>query len=376
MKILLVVKNFDFGGAENHVCELANELVENGEQVWLFSGSGRQIKRLSPKVVYLPAKISDWNMVPLLFRLLLLIRKEQIELLHAHQRLPIWLATLAGLFTGTRVAGTVHGTASHDIRSGFVKKYLDGIIVISRNSYDIHSRNPKLSNKLYFLPNFFKIPVSPESKKNLSPAFNLFYVSRQDQRHANLLTDIILNVWPRFLMKHPGSTFHLVGDGCGSEKIGRILGNHHAPPWVDSIVCEGYVDEVSSSLSNAHLVMGVGRVVGESLSIGIPALSIKWNHLGPIVTRDNFEELSYSNFVSLEASPPVPDRLLAILDEFMDHSAYYREEAIALSATVAKKFDIRNGIFQTLDVYHQLINSSKGSTSHHPHSALTEPPLS
>jgi glycosyltransferase involved in cell wall biosynthesis len=376
MKILLLVKNFDFGGAENHVCELANALVENGQQVWLFSGSGRQLKRLSPKVVCLQAKITDWNMLPLLFRLLLLIRKEQIQLLHAHQRLPIWLATLAGFFTGTKVAGTVHGTASHDIRSGFVKRNLDGIIVISRNSYDIHSRNPKLRNKLYFLPNFFKIPVNLESNKTDSTAFNLFYVSRQDQRHANLLTDIILNVWPRFLMKHPGSTFYLVGDGCGSEKIGRILGNNHAPPWVDSIVCEGYVEEVASCLAKAHLVMGVGRVVGESLGLGIPALSIKWNHLGPIVRRENFEELSYANFVSLEAPPPDPERLLSILDEFMDHAAYYQEEANFLRNTVAQKFDIREGIHQTLAVYNELINNSKGNPNHHPPSPLPAPPLS
>jgi hypothetical protein len=85
------------------------------------------------------------------------------------------------------------------------------------------------------------------------------------------------------------------------------------------------VEEVASCLAKAHLVMGVGRVVGESLGLGIPALSIKWNHLGPIVRRENFEELSYANFVSLEAPPPDPERLLSILDEFMDHAAYYQE---------------------------------------------------
>ena len=31
----------------------------------------------------------------------------------------------------------------------------------------------------------------------------------------------------------------------------------------------------------ADLVMGVGRVAGESLSHGVPTLSIKYNHLGP-----------------------------------------------------------------------------------------------
>lgn len=31
MRILLMVKRFQFGGAENHVCELANALVAGGD---------------------------------------------------------------------------------------------------------------------------------------------------------------------------------------------------------------------------------------------------------------------------------------------------------------------------------------------------------
>jgi len=357
MRILLLIKHFDFGGAENHVCELANELVKNGQEVWLVSGHGRQQKRLSPGVVYVPARITDWNMIPLLFKLISIIRKEKIQLIHAHQRLPIWLAAVVGHLTGTKAVGTVHGTALHDIRSGFVKKYLDGIIVISENSYSIHRKNPAIQHKVFFLPNCFQIPDTTLVQAQPQPPFKLYYISRQDQRHANLLVNIIVHVWPRFLVKHPGTTFHLIGDGCGSEKIANILKYKDEQPWLESILCDGYVDEVASILDNAHLVMGVGRVIGESLSRGVPALSIKWNHLGPILTRENFESLCYTNFVSLSSPPPEPDQLLELLEEFIDSSVYYKQEAAYLQNRVAQKFDIRDGIRETLAIYRKLINS-------------------
>lgn len=358
MKILLLIKHFDFGGAENHVCELANGLVQKGAKVWLMTGNGRQQKRLSPEVVFLPALVTEWNMIPLFFKLIKLIRKEEIQLIHAHQRLPIWLATAVGLFTRTKVAGTVHGTALHDIRSSFVKKHLNGIIVISKNSYSIYRNNPEIKDKIYFLPNFFQIPSTLELPPPSSPPFRLYYVSRQDQRHANLLVNIIANVWPRFLMKHPGATFHLVGDGCGCDKIASLLKSGQGQPWINSIICEGYVAEVGSFLERAHLVMGVGRVIGESLSHGVPALSIKWNHLGPLLTRDNFEVLSYSNFVSLSSPLPGPDQLLLLLEEFIDHAAIYQQEAKFLQKMVADRFNINTGIVKTLAVYETICMKS------------------
>lgn len=360
MKILLLVKHFDFGGAENHVCELANELVNNGEQVWLFSGKGRQLKRLSQKVVHLPAKMTDWNMGPLIFRLIFLVRREKIQLIHAHQRLPIWLATAVGLLTGTKVVGTIHGTALHDIRSRFVKRCLGGIIVISENSYSIHRKNPKIQDKVYFLPNSFHIPAKLQEQAPPLPPFRLYYVSRQDQRHANLLVNIVANVWPRFLMKHPGSTFHLVGDGCGCHKIANLLKSREEQPWIESIICEGYVDEVAQILGQAHMVMGVGRVIGESLSQGIPTLSIKWNHLGPILTRENFEALCYTNFVSLSSPPPEPDQLLELLEEFIDRSVFYQQEAQYLRNIVSQRFDIKDGIVKTLEVYDTIYRGREG----------------
>ena len=52
MNILIVVKRFDYGGSQNHACDLANSLSERNHNVYLVGTRGRQEERLSPKVNY------------------------------------------------------------------------------------------------------------------------------------------------------------------------------------------------------------------------------------------------------------------------------------------------------------------------------------
>jgi len=40
LNILLITKNFTMGGAEVHVCELANELTNRGHNVYLVAKQG------------------------------------------------------------------------------------------------------------------------------------------------------------------------------------------------------------------------------------------------------------------------------------------------------------------------------------------------
>ncbi|MDD4639183.1 MAG: glycosyltransferase, partial [Bacteroidales bacterium] len=116
MRILLLVKNFDYGGAENHVRDLANELVRSGHQVWLMSGKGRQSGKLDKRVTQLDGRFYEWNFILLLIKLFLLVRRESIEVIHAHQRLPILMAALTGNLCNVPTVATVHGDSRHDLR--------------------------------------------------------------------------------------------------------------------------------------------------------------------------------------------------------------------------------------------------------------------
>lgn len=196
------------------------------------------------------------------------------------------------------------------------------------------------------------IPASEEQEQVMplmsnNPDFNLYYISRLDKRHGKLLLKIIKITWPVFVEKYPGSSLHIVGEGDGLKRVCRAASKKHS----NSVVFEGYAQDVSPHYKNADLVMGVGRVVIESLSYGIPVLAIKYNHLGPIITRNNFDEIGHSNFVAVNAPPPQTDVLLSTLNDFMNHRNYYWQEAVHLKKMIADRYDIRDTVKKTLSLY-------------------------
>jgi hypothetical protein len=59
MRILLTVKHFGYGGAENHMRELANALAVRGHRVWVAAPPGRQAALLHRSVEHVPVSYSD-----------------------------------------------------------------------------------------------------------------------------------------------------------------------------------------------------------------------------------------------------------------------------------------------------------------------------
>jgi len=358
MNILLLIKRFDYGGAENHVCELANELVLSGHKVWLISSKGRQKNRLNPGVRTRTVFFYEWNIISLLFRVLHLLNKEHIEVIHAHQRFPILLACFVALFLNIPVVATVHGRTKHDLRSNFVRRRVAKVIVVNQNNYNFQIRFQFFANKLHFIPNGLIVSSLEENEVTLktnNSGLNLYYICRLDDRHGKVLLKIIKKVWPAIVKKHPGSTLHIVGEGSGLKKVVQTISNKSNFEISSSVVFERYAQEVSHHYKNADLVMGVGRVVLESLSHGVPSLSVKYNHLGPIITRENLEEISYSNFVAINYPPLDSEVLLNSLEDFIARKEYYKQETAHLQQLVASRYNIRDTVKTTVELYRSVL---------------------
>ncbi len=342
MNILLLVKHFDFGGAENHVCELANELVREGENVLIVTGKGRQRQKLVREVKQHFVLFYEWNTVLLVFKIFNIVKREKIDVIHAHQRFPILIATLAGILCKIPTVATVHGDSRHDLKSRFVKKRLTSIIFINKKVFNSYQNSSLIGNKINFIPNGFPLPaenigglssnanettdnygdkndiktvVATESRIQRNPK-RIFYVSRLDKRHGKLLEMIIKEVMPVLKKSYPEAELHIVGEGKGLKITSELLSSPFLNSLKNSVSLENYSENIYSLYHKADLVMGVGRVAGESLINGVPLLSIKSNHLGEIITRENFSKLLFTNYVAVDSKPPEPKRVIEILTDF------------------------------------------------------------
>ncbi len=332
--------------------DLANELVNLGHKVWLVSRDGRQANLVDHKVVQIRDNFYEWRLMPLILKLILLIKREKIDVIHAHQRFPILLTTIIGLLLKLPTVATVHGMSRHDLMNSFVKRNISSIIFINERIYTSYKFSPVIGNKIHYIPNGIVIgeeQKNTEDKDNINcrsdNTIRIYYVSRIDRRHGGVVARLIDEVMPMIKKEYPSVEFHIVGEGKGLEGIEKQ----------DSVFLHYYSEELYQFYRDANLIIGVGRVAAESLANGIPLLSIKNNHLGEIVTRENFERLSYSNFVAVNSSAFSSKKAVDTIMDFCRREPFYKKEALFLKKVVCEARNIRSITEKTVDIYTGLL---------------------
>ncbi|MBN1587501.1 MAG: glycosyltransferase family 4 protein [Candidatus Omnitrophica bacterium] len=115
MKILQLSTHLDRGGITSYVLNLSQGLRDLGHECALFTGGGTHEIRLKElglaHVRGMVPTSSELNprLIPATYRLVRLIRREKIEILHAHSRVTQVLCTLAGGLTRVPWVSTCHG---------------------------------------------------------------------------------------------------------------------------------------------------------------------------------------------------------------------------------------------------------------------------
>src|SRR3989338_3854012 len=113
MNILQILPSLDVGGVETGTVDLAKYLILNGHKAVVVSNGGRLVKELDNLGVRhytLPVHRKNvFNIIKMARELSDIIRKENVDLLHARSRAPAWIAFLASKITKKPLVTTAHG---------------------------------------------------------------------------------------------------------------------------------------------------------------------------------------------------------------------------------------------------------------------------
>lgn len=352
MRILLLIRYFDFGGAENHVCDLANALHEAGHTVILASRKGRRLQHLNPAIIHYPIHFSSKRSLLILLQLLRIVKHHRIEVIHAHQRLPLILASAFSRISKIPVVGTVHSLFKQDVRRKWVRRGLDKVIVVCPNSFTGSQNDNILKHKSVFIPNGLYPPI--QTNEYLPDTLHFYYISRIDLPHSQLISSLLKDIWPHVLLKYPEAKLSIVGDGNGLSAVNEIIAQL-PEKMQSSIATKGYIPCITEEIQKASLVFGVGRVAMESLASGVPVLSLKNKRLGSIITRANFEQMKYGNFVDINAPIPNKSQFLIQIEDFVNNQSFYKQEAIALSRIIIGQYPMTDTIRATEQVYREVV---------------------
>ncbi|MHC1704670.1 MAG: glycosyltransferase [Tenuifilaceae bacterium] len=351
MRILLLIKRFDFGGAENHVCDLANTLSSLGHNVFIIARNGRQIIRLNSNVAFKPALLTDYLLPTNLILLWYFIKKHKIQIVHAHQRYPILLSCILKIFAKITVVATVHGRTRFDLKSKFVRKNLSRIIFVSQRVLDVSNCYEEIKNISRVIPNGVVIRNHNPSIHNTT----ITYISRIDKKHSSLILMIISKIIPSLINIYPDIKLNIIGEGKylelikkEAEKINRINNKE---------ICfiHGYKPDITNIFESSSLVLGVGRVAIEALASGIPVLCINQNRLGSIISTSNFNSYKNNNFVDVNANFPDPILLQNILNDFFSKHDLWKAETYKLQRIIQEELNITLITQKTLSVYLEVV---------------------
>ncbi len=285
LNVLLSLMQLEIGGAETHVVELAKELKRKGINPIVTSNGGAYEKELEEagiKHYCVPLQNKNpINMLKSAHRLKHIIRREKIDIVHSHARIPSFI--LGGLYkrmkfpfvtTAHWVFNTKWGlkyitdwgektvAVSEDIKTYLMDNYRvpSGDIRVTINGIDTDK----------FSPDTDKTEIMAELGIDEKDTV-IVYVSRLDESRS-LVAKQLIDIIPQVDKLTDNLKVVVVGDGDDFEnvkkravKVNKVLGR-------ECIVLTGARTDISRLVAPAHLFIGVSRAALEAMAAEKPVI--------------------------------------------------------------------------------------------------------
>ena len=353
-RILHVLSSNFFAGSTAHAITLSEKQASEGHIV--FMATDKECK--SESFTYIQLNVSNRSFIQRIKNIISLrriIRKNQIDIVHAHSRAASWISYYA--LSGFRVAlvSTIHGRQV--IHSPLKKNniYGDRIIGICPNLIthlidELHFDK----NKLELIPNGFEAETFRKYHRKRQDNKIIFsFIGRFNGPKGFNISQLILHVFPYLLNEYQSLYIKLYGgewDFLSPE--GKKGFENLKIKYGDHIEYHGFLFNIHPVVADSDLVIGSGRVAIEGLIHGIPvfALGEALNH--GMISLSNINDAILTNFGDiLSANTLFEPNSLEILKElkyFLNHQQEFR-------ININKFLDIYN--FR--DVYPKIIQVYK-----------------
>ena len=284
-KILMALMSFSIGGAETHVLELSAELKKKGFEVVLVSGGGEYeevAKELGIKHYNAPLYTKKpFAMLKSLKVLRSVIKKEKIDIVHAHGRIPAFLCgilhkTMDFIFVTTAhwVFNTGYGlkylsdwgektvAVSEDIKTYLMDNYhtnaMDIFVTINGIDTDKFSKDADYSSVMK------EFSLSEDTRK-------VVYISRLDEDRAEVAFRL-LNIAEEIYKGFSDIEIVIVGSGNVFDKIKEQTEEVNKKVGKRLVTLTGGRTDVYKFAAMADVFIGVSRSALEAMSCSKPVI--------------------------------------------------------------------------------------------------------
>lgn len=298
MKILVVSEKFDNGGLETQIKTYYESLHKNVKMIFAFSKYTEKIKLKNAKI-YTGFHFSYVDSIKEFCedvnKLVEIIRKEKIDIVHVHPYYSFFSAYFASQITNTKLFYTYHGLSSFN----FLKTHISQVIfqyafeslgvaaVLSVSNDGLKCFRNLAYERAYLLPNPIdskRFPIA-DVKQNGHWAL----ISRLDIDKIAEIKLLISNLKKLRIRK-----LDIYGSGSEEQQLKKFLIDNK----LDNIITlKGYTYDIYNDLNGKYSgVIGIGRSLLEAMYMGYPTILIGYNKLTGFVSKKVFDEIKDNNF--------------------------------------------------------------------------------
>ena len=370
MRILHVLSANFYAGSVAYAVALAEAHHREGHQVWLASDMAA-LPTVAAQV-QLPISQRKYGQRLRNIRALReLVRRHNIDVVHAHSRAASWVSYFALRGLGVPLVSTVHGRQHLHTSTSLFDIYGQKVIAICENLAEHLREEVKMAPaKIVVVPNgvaFGKeLKVKSEEVKDadklstfnsilLTPdSLRLAFIGRFNGPKGERAAVLLQHVFPPLLQGFPQLRVALIGGELEQlPEAGKTALAQLQSQYGERVEVIGFTDDVAGWLRKTDLVIGAGRVAMEALGEGRAVLALgEALYAGP-VTLASYPAAAASNFgdISAQQQPAAgfdPAPVLADAQAFMAQP--YRV-APALAQQVRHDYDLARVAQRVLGVY-------------------------
>ncbi len=278
MRIVHLLPEMDEGGVERHVLWLATAQAAAGCDVLVVSAGGRLAESLAgreggPKHLTLPVhRKNPFVAARCAFRLASLVRREGWGMIHAHSRVPAWIAWWTALLARVPWVVTCHALYSRNFGL-FPYRKADGAICVSETVREW--MRPFLPANAVVIPNGLPAPGTRwkphDAKTEVMRPVRFCFIGRLTRIKG--ITDIV----DAFCgLEAPGWSLDVVGDG---PLLPELKERAERAGVNDGIRFHGYREDTETFLLSCDCFLfpsrseGAGLTLMTALAMGVPVIA-------------------------------------------------------------------------------------------------------
>ncbi|MDO7853261.1 polysaccharide deacetylase family protein [Hymenobacter convexus] len=373
MRILHVLSAEFFAGSVAYAVQLAEAHRAQGHQVWLLSDSDQ----LPTGATQLKVPIVNRRYGQRLRnarRIRQLVRREGIDVVHAHSRAASWVSYFALRGLAVPLVSTVHGRQHLHTSTSLFDIYGDKVIAICENLRQHLITEVKMAPaKIAAIPNGVAFNASLNEEltikneelgasnnssfsivnSSLSEAPRLAFVGRFNGGKGERAAALLEQVFPALLREFPALRVALIGGELAHlPAAGKAALAQLQAEFGERMEVVGFTTNVPGWLARTTLVIGAGRVAMEALGAGRAVLALGEASYEGLVSEETFAAAAASNFGDISASQAGMEVDFAAL--LADARAFLRTPrpvSSALQERVRAHYDLTNVAARVLETY-------------------------